>query len=417
MILKLYRGLSYLLYPAIVLLLRKRLKQGKEHPERKNERRGYNVVPRPKTKLIWIHGASVGECLSTMPLITRLAKMPNTMVMVTSGTVTSAEVMARRLPKEGAFHQFVPVDYPTFTRRFVQHFHPDVAIFIESDFWPNLLMDTHKAGIPLILLNGRISDRSFKSWQRLPFFIKPLLRLFTLTLGQTEEDARRLRVLGSQRALSVGNIKFAATVSPFDENELTQMRNAIGSRFCWVAGSTHDNEEEQEADIHLKIKAIYPDILTIMAPRHPERADAIEKMLNAKGLTVHRRSRKEDVNADVYIADTVGDMGLVYRLAPLVFVGGSLVAFGGQNMLEPMQAGACTFIGPHAFNFREIVVRAKKACALIEVQNKDELAEQLLSMHDNNKIRQQIAQKGQDFAFSETAVLDRVCDVLKEWIQ
>ena len=416
MILKFYRGLSYLSYPFVDRLLKKRLQKGKEHPTRQNERRGRSVFPRPNTRLIWIHGASVGECLSTMPLIHRLAKLPNTTVMVTSGTVTSAEVMARRLPKEGAFHQFVPVDYPTFTRRFIEHFHPDLAIFIESDFWPNLLMDTHKAGIPMILLNGRISDRSFKAWQKLPFFIRPLLRLFALTLGQSEEDARRLRVLGSPKTLSVGNIKFAATVSPFDENELTQMRNAIGSRFCWVAGSTHDNEEEQEADIHLRIKEKYPDVLTIMAPRHPERADAIEKMLQSKGLTVHRRSRGEDVNADVYIADTVGDMGLIYRLAPLVFVGGSLVPFGGQNMLEPMQAGACTFIGPYAFNFREIVAKAKKACALIEVQDKDELAKQLLSMHDNSKIRQQISQNGQILAFSETTVLDRVCDVLKEWI-
>lgn len=416
MILKIYRSFTYLAYPFIYFLLKKRLSIGKEDFRRIDERKGIYKKQRPDSRLIWLHGASVGECLSMMPLINYLVTLPNTKVMVTSGTVTSAELMAKRLP-EGAFHQFIPVDLPTYTKKFVRHWHPDVALFFESDFWPNMLMDVHAANIPLILLNGRISDHSFKTWQRLPSFIRPMLRLFDFGLGQTQEDAKRMQQLGFQKTDCVGNLKFSAVPAPFDGSELSKMKNEIGDRFVWVAGSTHDNEEEQLADIHLQLQQLHKNMLTVIAPRHPNRAEEIEKMLISKGLTVHRRSLDQDTQADIYLADTIGEMGLIYRLSEYVFVGGSLIPFGGQNMLEPMRMGACTFIGPYAFNFKEIVARAKQKNALVEVPDKEGLAHALQACIEDPSHRAEIETNGQALANSETAVLNRVVDVLKPYLE
>lgn len=414
MILETYRVLSYATKPFLGLFLAWRRHKGKEDPVRGAERLGFYTRPRPKGRLIWIHGASVGECLSHMPLIEALVQNGH-QVMVTSGTVTSAAMMTKRLPK-GAFHQYVPVDYPLYVRRFFKHFHPDVGFFIESDFWPNILLEARRQGTPLVLLNGRISDKSFRRWKRAKWFIRPLLACFSLTLGQTEEDARRLTVLGAPKTACVGNIKFAAVPPPIDEDELVAIRNAIGDRPTWVAGSTHSNEEDQIGDLHVRLKAKYPTLLTVIVPRHPNRCNEIERQLVKKGLTVHRRSRGEDVNADIYLGDTIGEMGLFYRLAPLVFVGGSLVPFGGQNMLEPMRTGACTLIGPYAFNFREIVERAKAAEGLIEVPDVHGLEVSLDVLMNKHTDRQRISEKGRTFASGETAVLDRVLAVLKPWI-
>ncbi|MBO5997999.1 MAG: 3-deoxy-D-manno-octulosonic acid transferase [Alphaproteobacteria bacterium] len=416
MILSIYRFISYLAYPFVRVLLFVRKKKGKEDAVRGRERMGYYTKERPEGRLIWLHGASVGECLSMMPLVNYLVTLENTQVMVTSGTVTSANLMEKRLPK-GAFHQYVPVDLPMYTTRFIKHFHPDLAFFFESDFWPNMLMDAHKAGIPMILLNGRISDKSFKAWQKALFFIQPLLNLFTFGLGQTREDAYRMEKLGFKKTDCVGNIKFAAIPAPYSEDEVKNLRAQIGARFVWLAGSTHDDEEMQAAEIHQKLAAKYSNLLTIIVPRHPERCDDLEQKMKALGLSVHRRSRNEDMNADIFLGDTIGEMGLFYRLSDFVFVGGSLVEFGGQNMLEPMRIGACTIIGPYAFNFKEIVQRAKDAGALLVVKDKDDLARALDELQTCPEEVKSMCQIGRTFANSETAVLQRVIDVLTPYLE
>ena len=389
--------------------------KGKESKTRFCERLGYAKMARPEGKLIWMHGASVGECLSMMPLINKLLEMDqNLHIMVTSGTVTSADLMAKRLP-ERAFHQFVPIDSPWGARHFVRHFKADAVLWFESDFWPNLLASIHAAKIPLVLLNGRISDRSFARWQRAKFFIRPLLKNFTLTLGQSEENAHRLQVLGSPAVDCVGNIKYAAPPSPFDENELKKLLAEIGNRACWCGASTHDNEEEQMAFVHETVKKKFPDLLTVCVPRHPNRADAIEKMFAKHGLKVARRSRKEAISAetDVYLADTIGEMGLLYRLAPVVFVGGSLIPFGGQNMLEPMSLSRAVVIGPYAFNFKEIVKSGKETESLLEVPDMQALAEIVQELLENTDKRSALAEKAHQVATSEMAVLSRVYECLK----
>ena len=411
-----YKIISVLLYPFILILIAYRLHQKKENKQRLNERLGFPKKQRPDGKLVWLHGASVGECLSMLPLVNKiLDEDKNIHVMVTSGTVTSANLMQKRLP-ERAFHQFIPLDTPFASRRFVKHWKPDLVLWFESDFWPNMLSVISKKKIPLVLLNGRISDKSFNRWQKFPHIIKSIQSLFTLSFGQTKEDARRLKVLGAQNVISTGNLKFAAVNPPFDEAELSRMLNQISTRPCWCMASTHEDEELQGAEIHLNLKKKYPTLLSVFVPRHPNRAELLEQQFIKNGLTVARRSRGETIteNTDIYLADTIGEMGLLYQLAPVVFVGGSLIKFGGQNMLEPMRLNRAVVIGPHAFNFREIVKTAKEENALIEVADKKELEQYIDSFLQEPEKFNKMREKAHELATSEMTVLDRVFKVLHE---
>lgn len=416
-VLFLYRSLMRLLAPLIVdPILQNRLKKGKENPDRLNERKGFPQKERPEGTLIWMHGASVGECLSMLPLIKKiLQENPDFHIMVTSGTVTSADLMAKRLP-ERAFHQFLPLDTPQAAKRFVTYWHPKSVLWFESDFWPNMLHAVHQANIPLILLNGRISDKSFARWQKALPFIRQITNLFTDALGQTQEDARRLQVLGIKTTTSVGNLKFAAVNPPFDAQELQKMKQAIGSRPCWCMASTHANEEEQGLEVHQQLVKKHPHLLTIIVPRHPKRAQEIIDLAHQKNLTVARRSLNQplEANTDVYLADTIGEMGLFYQLSDIVFVGGSLIAFGGQNMLEPMRFKRLVLIGPHAFNFREIVAKAKENKAIFEVNDKQELFKQVDTLLQDTSAFKNTAQNAYQLATSEIAVLDRVYDLLHQ---
>ncbi len=409
-----YQCLSILFYPFILLLILFRLSKGKENKARIHERLGFPKKARPEGKLVWMHGASVGECLSMLPLVKKLLEEDKTLhVMVTSGTVTSADLMQKRLP-DRAFHQFIPIDTPLAARRFVKHWNADAILWFESDFWPNILKAIYKNKKPLILLNGRISDKSFERWQKFSHIIQSIQSLFTLSFGQTAEDARRLKILGAQDVISTGNLKFAAVNPPFDAQELEKIHQKIGSRPVWCMASTHDDEETQGADIHLELIKKFPNLLTVFVPRHPHRADSIIQMLQKKGLKVARRSLNEEItpSTNVYLADTIGEMGLLYQIAPVVFVGGSLIKFGGQNMLEPMRLSRTVLIGPHAFNFREIVKTAKEKQALIEVSDKKELQSELEKFFTNPQMYHSMQETAHLLATSEMAVLDRVWDIL-----
>ena len=412
----LYNFAWVLFSPLVVLLFLFRWLKGKEDSKRFKERLGCTGFQRPEGRLIWMHGASVGECLSMLPLIQKLLNEDKELhIMVTSGTVTSANLMAKRLPKR-AFHHYLPIDFPGFTTRLIRHFKPDAVFWFESEFWPNALYAFKSAKVPFVLLNGRISDKSFKRWKKLPFVIKPLLHCFSLTLGQSPENEERLKKLGSPATACVGNIKCAAPASPFSKEELALLKKQIGYRHCWCGASTHNNEEEMIAEIHSHLKNDFPDLLTICVPRHPNRADELQKMFEKKGLHVARRSRKERItaNTQIYLADTIGEMGLLYQLAPIVFVGGSLIKFGGQNMLEPMFWSKIVFVGPHAFNFKAFMTEGKKRKALREVPNAPALQEQVRYFLMHPEDGQKIGKRAHEMAVSEMAVLDRLYALLLE---
>ena len=276
MFIKIYNFLVAVLYPLVIQgYVKKRKICGKEDIKRFNERVGKPKKARPTGKLFWLHGASVGESVSMLPLINKILETyEDAHVMVTTGTVTSADVMQKRLP-ERAFHQFIPIDNPIFTNRFVRHWHPDVVLWFESEFWPAVLSSISKRNIPLILINGRISNKTFKRWQQFDFICKELLECFTLCLGQSEEDAYRLRVLGAKDAVCLGNLKYAGLPLPIDEKVKSDLEKQIGKRKLWLISSTHDDEEVRIAKAHKKLKEKYPDLLMIVAPRHPNRGSDI----------------------------------------------------------------------------------------------------------------------------------------------
>ena len=307
--------------------------------------------------MVWAHGASIGETQALLPLVEALAHR-GLKVLVTSGTRTSADLLARRLPP-GARHQFVPLDFPAAVDRFLDHWRPSLALFCESEVWPNFVIGLERRRIPLVLVNGRISERSHAGWARRPAIARALFGRFSLCLAQTAADAERLADLGAPVAGVSGNLKFDIPPLPADPAAVEVLSGVLAGRPIWMAASTHPGEDEAVFATHLAVRQRRPGLLTLLAPRHPERGGAIAQAARAAGLGAGQRSRggRPDESADLHLVDTVGEFGLFYRLAPLVFMGGSLVPHGGQNPIEPARLGAAVLHGPHVANFAEIYGR------------------------------------------------------------
>jgi 3-deoxy-D-manno-octulosonic-acid transferase len=356
LLLKSYRALTHGMRPAAGLLLRRRSRQGKEVPERLGERMGHASVARPETPLAWFHAASVGETNAVLPLIHALHReRPGLGILLTTVTVTSSRIAASRLP-EGAIHQFVPLDTPAFVSRFFDHWRPDLVLFTESEIWPNLILEAKERGVPLALLNARMSDRSFRRWLKLPGLSRPLFSRFDIVLAQSEMLARRLAKLGAPKVITAGNLKFDAPPPPVNSAELSRLRTALSGRRLFLAASTHPGEDEIIAAVHRTVKSEHPDLLTVIVPRHPERGPAVAAMLDDMGLTSRLRSRGEmpDAETDIYVSDTIGELGLYYTLAPFALIGGSLIPRGGQNPIEAVKLGAGVITGPGWHNFPEV---------------------------------------------------------------
>jgi 3-deoxy-D-manno-octulosonic-acid transferase len=369
-----YRLLTAALAPLAPALISHRLKRGKEHPARLSERYGRSQLSRPAGPLAWIHCASVGELLTVIPLMARIREK-GFGVLCTSGTVTSAKVAELRLPK-GGIHQFATLDAPQFVNRFFDHWRPDLAIFVESDLWPNLIATSARRGIPLILVNGRLSERSFRRWRWAPHTAARLLRCFDLCLAQSAADAERYRDLGAPRVATTGNLKLDVPDAPADPGRLAELAAALRQRTVIAGASTHSGEETVLMDAHRRLRNSFPGLLTIIAPRHPERGRDILEIARANDLRASLRSRGElpGDDTDIYIADTVGELGLVYRVAPIVFVGGSLATHGGQNPIEPIKLGAAILHGPHVWNFAEIYAALDRAHGAEQVTDMGKLA-------------------------------------------
>ena len=419
MFIKIYNALITILYPLVIKrYINKRKENGKEDVKRFNERVGRPTMKRPEGKLIWLHGASVGESVSMLPLIQRiLDSYPDAHVMVTTGTVTSADVMQKRLP-ERAFHQFIPIDNPIFTTRFVKHWHPDVALWFESELWPAMLSSIKRKNIPLILINGRISNKSFKRWQQFDFICKELLSCFTLCLGQSEEDAYRLRVLGAPNSICLGNLKYAGLPLPIDEVKREEFVSQTQNRRIWLASATHDDEEVRIAKIHKRLKEKFPNLLTVIAPRHPQRGEDIQKKINNLELKTALRSRNEKITpqTDVYIADTIGEMGIWYDVINIVFIGGSLIPHGGQNFMEPSRVRDAVIVGPHMHNFTDAMNRAKKADAIIQITDTEELQDMITQLFENKELLDAKRSLAYNWATSEAKVLEGIMDKVKGFI-
>jgi 3-deoxy-D-manno-octulosonic-acid transferase len=377
MTLRVYRKLSSAVVPLAPALIKRRLKQGKEDPARVGERRGVSNDVRPHGPLVWIHGASVGEVLAAAALIERLRAL-DIRILLTSGTVTSAAIVAKRFPAD-IIHQYVPYDSPRYVARFLDHWRPSLALFIESDLWPNLILASAARRLPMVLINGRMSQRSFPRWRRMAGTISALLGKFDVCLAQSKLDAERYAALGSRNVVVTGNLKLDVPAPPADPAKLERLMAVTRGRPIVVAASTHPGEEQILLEAHRTLAGFFPSLLTVIVPRHPDRGSAVAGLVAASGLHAALRSREELPTAatDVYVADTMGELGLFYRLAPIVFMGGSLVPHGGQNPIEPVKLGASIVHGPHVFNFTDVYEALDRAGGARQADTQEALLKQL----------------------------------------
>jgi 3-deoxy-D-manno-octulosonic-acid transferase len=363
--LALYAAATGLLEPLAPALLRSRAGKGKEDPTRLNERLGRPTAARPDGPLVWLHGVSVGESLSLLPLIEALrTRRPAATLLVTSGTVTSAALLAQRLP-DGVIHQFAPVDSPAAAARFLDHWRPAAALFVESELWPNLILGAKARGVRLALLSARMTEGSARGWARTPASARALLAAFDLILPQDAATEARLRSLGARTGPAL-NLKLAGPPPPVDHALVADLKAAIGARQAVLAASTHPGEEPPVATA---VRAAAPDALLILAPRHPERGPQVAADLKAQGFTVARRAAGEPLTAETtaYVADTLGELGALICVADVVVMGGSFIdGIGGHNPLEPARLGRAIVTGPHAFNARDVYAEMFAEAAAIE---------------------------------------------------
>lgn len=419
MLLPLYKNLMRATTPLLEAYLGRRQRRGKEDAARSGERRGKAGRARDASRpLVWCHAASVGESLSLLAVVERILQdRPHVDVMVTTGTVTSAALMGKRLPPR-AFHQYIPVDHPQWVARFLDHWRPDCVIWSESELWPNMLDALRRRGVPAVLLNARMSEKSFRHWRLAPGFARSVLGAFSLCLAQNEAEAARLRQLGAREVRVAANLKYAAKPLPYDPSDLSRLQAACAQRPLVLWASTHAGEEELAARLHLRLRAGCANLLTIIVPRHPARAEGIEQALAAQGLRVSRRSLAgDDIGAaDVHIADTMGELGLFFRLCRNVVMGGTFADVGGHNPIEPAQAGCVVFFGPQTYNFLGICADFDARGALVNVRDEAMLEEKLKQALDNPAAFDATAAAALAWTRETAGILDALAQLLAPYL-
>ena len=412
-----YRWAGAAAYPLIGGYIAFRTAKGKEERARRHERYGKSPVLRPPGPLIWVHAASVGETHAVIPLVTHIKRIGINVIM-TTGTVTSAHIVAERLADK-VLHQYVPLDLKPAVDRFLNHWKPDLAIMAESEIWPMTISELGAKRVPQVLVNGRLSDRSFASWQKYPNIAEALFENLAHVVAQSELDGERFRQLGARPVTVSGNLKVDTEVPPVDDEALEALTREIGARKRWAAVSTHAGEEEIAAHTHRLAKKQFPDVLTIIVPRHPDRANSIESFLKSTGLKVSSRSRGDAIQADtdILLGDTIGEMGLYLRLTEIAFVGRSLTGEGGQNPLEPAVLDTAVLAGRNVQNFRESYQRLVANGGARLVADGDTLAGAVTFLLKNDRVRGNMIESGREAVEEMRGALGRTLHALEPFIQ
>ncbi len=397
MTLRVYRKLSFAMVPLSPALISRRLKLGKEDPARVGERRGLSADIRPTGPLVWIHGASVGEVLAAAALIERLRAL-DLRILLTSGTVTSAAIVAKRFPAD-VIHQYVPYDSPRYVARFLDHWRPSLAMFIESDLWPNLILSSAARRLPMVLINGRMSQRSFPRWRRVAGTISALLGKFDVCLAQSQTDADRFATLGSRNVVVTGNLKLDVPAPPADANKLERLMAMTRGRPVVVAASTHPGEEEILTETHRTLAGYFPKLLTVIVPRHPDRGEAIARMISASGLNPTLRSHEDlpTATTDIYVADTMGELGLF-------------------NPIEAIKLGASVIHGPHVFNFTDVYEALDAAGGARRADTQEALVKQFGQMLADPKAREAVLTASERVVGQLGGALERTLSALEPYL-
>ncbi|MEM5542081.1 3-deoxy-D-manno-octulosonic acid transferase [Sulfitobacter sp. AS92] len=391
-----------------------KLRRAEVDPQRAREKLGHASQPRPAGQLIWFHAASVGESLSVLALIDRMGHaLPQAHFLITSGTATSARLLASRLPPRTQ-HQFAPLDAPGPLKRFLNHWRPDAALFVESELWPQMLRRTHARGTAMALINARLSQRSIERWQKQPALAGFLFGVFDLILTQNDAMARAMGTINApaDRVAAGINLKSMAGPLPQEDETIAEARKALGTRPVWIASSTHPGEEKSVLEAHRQLLTRFPDLCLILVPRHPERGDEVAGLIASVGLTHGRRTRGDMPEEQVYLADTLGELGTWYALSNIVFLGGSLHPIGGHNPYEVAQAGAMVLSGTHVTNFAETYAEMETAGAARLVAGTQDLADRVADLLSNDIARANGGASAKSYAAAQADKLDSIAERL-----
>lgn len=414
----LYTLILYLLTPWVLLRLAWRGLRAPAYWLRWPERFGF-FVNAPVTETLWIHAVSVGETQAALPLIKALQQgYPQMTVMVTTTTPTGSERVRAALG-DTVFHVYAPYDLPGAVQRFLRHTRPRVAIIMETELWPNLIHGCQQRGIPVILANARLSQRSAAGYQRFAGLTQQTLRDITVIAAQAQADAQRFVSIGADpaRVRVTGNIKFDITPAANLQEQAMALRHAWGAqRPVWVAASTHDGEDEQVLTAFASVRQAIPNALLILVPRHPERFAKVAALCRKQGYSVVLRSEQKpgDHAMDVFLGDSMGELMLFYAACDVAFVGGSLVVHGGHNLLEPATLGIPVITGPHTFNFTGISRMLLEAGAAQQVSNAAQLAGAVIAYLQDDNLRRAAGKKGRDLVEQNRGALATLIGIAGE---
>lgn len=415
MLLTLYKFAMQASTPLLEAYLQKRARRGKEDVARAGERRGQAARPRPAGPLLWFHAASVGESLSLLAIIEKLlADYPMAEALVTTGTVTSAALMAERLPRR-AFHQYMPVDHPLWVARFLDHWRPDAVLWSESEFWPNMLGEIRRRRIPAVLLNARMSAQSFGRWSHARGTMREILSTFDLCLGQNAAETARLSALGAKDARVSANLKYAAQPLPDDAAQRNALAAETAGRPLLLFASTHPGEEEIALDMHARLLPRFADLVTIIVPRHAVRGAEIAALAEKRGFKAALRSKGEALQP-VYIADTMGELGIFYRLCPVSVIGGSFADIGGHNPIEPGQLGSIIVYGPQMYNFTTISEDFLGAGAALQVKDTAALETLLVKILEAPADYARYAKAAEALTLQKRPVTEALAETLRPYL-
>jgi len=388
---RIFTNLVLIFSPVIIFI---RLLKNKEHPNRFKEKFGFYTKKKLTGKLIWFHGASVGEILSIIPLIEKLEKNKKIkQILITTNTLSSSKILTN-LKLKKTIHQFFPIDTNYHTKKFLAYWKPSVAIFIDSEIWPNMITNIKKKSISLILINARITDKSFKRWKVFASSAKKIFQEFDICLSSSLKSRKYLNSLGAKKIKFIGNLKF--TQSEKGTNVLTKnLRKFFLSKKIWCASSTHGIEERICADVHKKLKTKYKNLLTIIIPRHIHRTKEITSEIKKLGLNIHVHDSKKKINKkiDIYLVNSFGQTKSFFKICKTVFLGGSIIRHGGQNPLEAARYGCKILHGPNVWNFDEIYSLLKKYKVSRKIVNSNQLTLEVEKMLNNKHTYKSLAFK------------------------
>ncbi|WP_371223496.1 3-deoxy-D-manno-octulosonic acid transferase [Roseovarius sp. 2305UL8-3] len=416
LLLRFYSLVANLLAPLAMSRVVAKLKAQGIEAKRFPERQGKATKDRPEGPLVWLHAASVGESLSVLRLIEHMgALFPNHSFLLTSGTATSAQIVAKRLPPR-TIHQFAPLDSRKYLRRFLDHWRPAAAIFVESELWPQMLRETARAGVPLALVNARISETSARNWKRAARTSRALLSHFRMIHCQDQRTADHLTDLGLSQARAGQNLKSFSGALPFDAAELARMQTVLQGRPVWLASSTHPGEDQIMLEAHQALLAKMPALMLILVPRHPERAEDIEVMIAEAGLHGARRATGERIDGatQVYLADTLAETGLWYALCPITCLCGSFTPVGGHNPYEPAYAGSAVLHGPRYANFAQTYADMDASGGAVEVADGAALTDTLGKLLSAPDRMHKMGDKARQFADAQEDALDQIAQDLSK---